>query len=102
MASADPNSDWALVLSAFPLTGNDMKELIARVSAEDLPPGLAIPKVLILLGPLTLEQRRQLIRQAAVYVPCPSPYHETLGILDAVTPLLTSPAALHAFLTLPD
>lgn len=65
IARHEAATDWALVLSAFPLTGSQVSEEIERFIYAQLKPAKEIPKILVYLGNLAPAERELLANQSA-------------------------------------
>ncbi|MNS37559.1 Glycosyltransferase family 9 (heptosyltransferase) [compost metagenome] len=70
----DADDPYVLVLSAAPLTGPDVSQLLTDYIGL-LGRHANFPKILLLLGNLSDADRRHLITQAEAYVPLEGPYH---------------------------
>lgn len=62
-AAAQP---WVLVLGAFPLTGPQVRAMVEEFVATELRPTRPLPKILVMFGTLTEEERRELMASASV------------------------------------
>lgn len=64
----EASSDWALVLSAFPLSASQVREALEHFIFEQLKPAKEIPKILVYLGNLTPAEREILANQSAARI----------------------------------
>ena len=91
--AADAHSPWVLTLSAAPLAGPDINQLLSEY-LNLLDHKGTFPKFMVILGALSESERRDLLRSADVYVPLEGAYH-----LDPAEPIQTlNPTQLPEFL----
>lgn len=82
-----------LMLSAYPLTGPEVKEVLETYLYQVLKPAEA-PRIAIILGALDMEDRCHLIDRAKGYVPLKSDYHVPQDTHPTATPHLEGPDPL--------
>jgi len=87
IAQVEATDDRALLLSAFPLTGPEVKEVLETFISH-LKPTHPVPKIAIILGHLEEAARLQLIERASAYVPLESGYHVPADVYRGATPYL--------------
>lgn len=84
-----PNDPWVLMLSAHPLSGAEIQGCLEAYFQDELRLARPLPKIGIVLGPLTLEERQSLLEQAKGYFPLGGgPYRLPVEALPTGTRLL--------------
>jgi ADP-heptose:LPS heptosyltransferase len=74
ISAFEAESPWVLTLSAAPLTGPEVNSLLTDY-LRLFECGASLPKIMIILGSLSEQERRYLIQHADAYVPLEGPYH---------------------------
>ncbi|MNL61283.1 hypothetical protein D3C87_1851900 [compost metagenome] len=64
IAAHEATDPWALTLTAHPLTGPEVLQVLGDFIRHELPPRKAVPKIRVILGTVTPEEKESLARRA--------------------------------------
>ncbi|HEY9900162.1 MAG TPA: glycosyltransferase family 9 protein [Pantanalinema sp.] len=64
VADHEATAPWALTLTAHPLTGPEVSQVLDDFIRRELKPGKVVPKIKVILGSISPEERESLIRHA--------------------------------------
>lgn len=64
ISAHEAGDPWALTLTAHPLTGPEVAQILGNFIQYELRPGKAVPKIKVILGSLSPEERESLARRA--------------------------------------
>lgn len=68
IADHDSSSPWVLTLGAHPLTGPEAWEVLEAFILQELKPQKTVPKIMVVLGTLSPEERADLAKRAERFV----------------------------------
>jgi hypothetical protein len=94
----DPESPVALTVTAYPLTGTEIRVLLEEHFTWHGVPERGMPKIMVILGGLGESERQWLINRGVAYFPVPGPYHSPTFALESEVPFALSTSELELYL----